>query len=142
MKLHGRIARRLTLSGILLFFSSCVAAQTPSPAGSGAASKRDSDEQHGFTLYESFAGSSNNEGQVMHLTTTGGYVFNRYFSIDLGLPIYFVRAKTLTGTTTTNNGIGDVFTDFRLTLRNPVVNYASALTVALPSGDTQNGRST
>jgi hypothetical protein len=142
MRLQGGIARLLILSGILLFAFSYAAAQGPSPAGSAPAPQKDSDEQRGFTLYEFFGGSSNNEGQVMTLTTTGGYAVNRYFRVDVGVPIYFVRAKTTTGTTTTSNGIGDVFTDFRLTLRNPVVNYAATLTVALPSGDTEKGRST
>lgn len=142
MRLQGGVARLLTIAGMLLLGTGQLVAQAPSPAGSGPAAKKDQEEGRGFTLYEFFGGSSNNEGQVMDLTTTAGYTFNRYFSVDLGVPIYFVRAKTSTGTTATNNGIGDIFTDFRLTLRNPVVNYASTLTLAAPSGDTQKGRST
>jgi hypothetical protein len=64
----------------------------------------------------------------------------------MGVPIYFVRgtSSTSTGTktTTASNGIGDVFSDLRLTFNNPLVNYISTLTGAAPSGDSSRGRST
>src|SRR5260370_39949728 len=64
------------------------------------------DEARGMILYERFLGSSNTLGSFFRLDTTLGYSFNKYFSIDGGLPVFFVRpsetATPLTGARSTN----------------------------------------
>lgn len=102
------------------------------------------DEQKGFKLYEKFEGSSNSFGQVTKLNTTAGYNFNKYFGVDVGVPIFFVRSastSTTTGTSSTND-VGDAYMALRLTVNNPLVNFASTLTGTAPTGDTGGGLST
>src|SRR5713226_6640920 len=111
------------------------------PAGTAAPRKGETQE-HGLTLYESFEGSSNADGQAMDLTSAAGYAFNKHFSWGLGIPIFFTRGTTSTGTNVSNSGLGDIFTDLRLTFKNPAVNYVTALRGAAPSGDTKKGLST
>src|SRR5260370_27751787 len=54
------------------------------------------DESRGLILYERFLGSSNTLGNFLRLDTTVGYSFNKYFSIDGGLPVFFVRPSETT----------------------------------------------
>src|SRR5260370_38301965 len=78
----------------------------------------------------------------MDLTSEAGYVFNKHFSWDLGIPIFFTRGTTSTGTQVSNTGLGDISTNFRLTFKNPPLNYVTTLTGAAPTGDTKKGLST
>ena len=103
------------------------------------------DDSHGLILYERFLGSSNTLANVFRLDTTVGYSFNKYFSVDGGLPVFFVRpSQTVTGTTGTasSNGIGNVYAEFRFALPNPVLNYSSVVTGTAPTGDKNSGLST
>src|SRR5262245_21253828 len=97
-----------------------------------------SESPQGFTLYERFQGSFNSLGAVTRLDTTIGYQLNSHFAAAGGIPIYFVRPSDSTTATTgtrSANGIGNVYGQFRLTLANPTVNYASTVTVSAPTGD-------
>jgi hypothetical protein len=98
--------------------------------------------ERGWLLYESLQGSSNSLGQIVKWSSTGGYNFNQHFGVDFGVPFYFVRASSSTPGATSANGLGDVYTDLRLTLANPVLNYTSTLTGTAPTGNTQQGFST
>jgi hypothetical protein len=107
------------------------------------------DEEKGYTLYEQFEGSSNTLGQVMKFDTSAGYNFNRFWGVDFGIPVYMVRASTTSTSTTTTttslssgNGIGDAYADLRLTVANPLLNYASSLIGRAPTGNTRLGMST
>ncbi len=108
-------------------------AQAPDPAAYDA---------KGWTLFENLEGSSNSLGQVTRLDTSVGYTFNRYFGVDVGVPFYFVHASSSTNGMRSANGLGDVYLDLNLTLRNPVLNYASTLRGTAPTGDTSSGLST
>src|SRR5260370_18395340 len=101
-------------------------AAAQAPAGTAAPRKGETQE-HGLTLIESFEGSSNADGQAMDLTSAAGYVFNKHFSWDLGIPIFFTRATTSTGTKVTNTRLRDIFTALQLTFNNPALNYVTAL---------------
>ncbi len=109
-----------------------------SPAVFGQ-SKQDSGK--GLIWYESLTGTSSSLGTVSRFDSTLGYNFNHHFSVDFGAPILFVHASS--SATTTNlrsaTGIGDIYTDLRLTLRNPLVNFVSNLRGTVPTGSTQNG---
>ena len=103
------------------------------------------DEDRGLIFYERFLGSSNTLGNVFRLDTTVGYSFNKHFSVDGGLPLFFVRpsatATTLAGIADTN-GIGNAYVELRFAAPNPVINFTSALTGAAPTGDKSRGLST
>lgn len=58
-------------------------------AGSAPPAKQGKQEDRGFTLYESFDGSSNTDGQVTDFTSTAGYIFNKHSSVDMGSPDLF-----------------------------------------------------
>src|SRR5713226_7292045 len=73
-------------------------------------------EGKGFTVWGRFQGSANTIGLVTRLDGAAGYNFNRYFGVDAGVPIYFVRpssATTSTFGTSARSGIGNVFADVR-----------------------------
>lgn len=102
----------------------------------------------GWQWVEQFAGSVNTDGQVMALTSSGGYNFSSHLGLVAGLPVYFVHnSSSITSTTTTTsatsvNGIGDFFAGLRLSFPNPAVNYRMSLTGAAPTGDSSKGLST
>jgi hypothetical protein len=99
----------------------------------------------GSTFYTSFQGNSSSLGQVMRLDPSIGYRFNRFFEVDFGLPFYFIRpsvAATQNFAGNSESGLGNSYTDLRLSFRNPVVNYGSTLTVTAPTGDRDKGLST
>ncbi len=102
------------------------------------------EEEKGFTFYETFQGSTNELGQVMKLDTTVGYDFTRHYGVDFGVPFYFVSASSTETSSggASHNGIGDAYAEIRATFNNPLVNYATVLTGAAPTGDTKTGLST
>jgi len=99
-----------------------------------------------ITWIEQFEGSSNTEGQVMLLDSSVGYLFGPHFLVDAGVPLYFVRANTITasGASTTNSvtALGDVYGQVRLTFLNPTLNFKTQLTGRAPTGSTSEGIST
>ena len=95
----------------------------------------------GFTSYAELGGTSNADGQIYELNTSAGYNFSQHFGVDLGIPIYFVRASSSSGETSTN-GIGNPYVDARLKFLNPAVNFGSTLTGFAPVADSKKGLST
>ena len=104
-----------------------------------AQSKEDSGK--GLIWYESVIGSSSSLGTVTRFDSTLGYNFNHHFAVDFGVPVLFVHASSSTATTNLRsaNGIGDVYTDLRFSLRNPAVNFVSTVRGTAPTGSTSNG---
>ena len=104
-----------------------------------------STETSGFAFYERFQGSASSLGWVNQLDTSVGYNFGAHFSLDAGLPVYFIRpsSSTIAATGTSSaNGIGNVYAQLRLSEANRIVNFASTLTGTAPTGDKTNGFST
>jgi hypothetical protein len=104
-----------------------------------------STETSGFAFYERFQGSTSSLGWVNQLDTSVGYNFGAHFSLDAGLPVYFIRpsSSTIASTGTSSaNGIGNVYAQLRLSEANPIVNFASTLTGTAPTGSKTNGFST
>jgi hypothetical protein len=99
------------------------------------------EQQKGFVFSESFQGSSNSEGQVMTLGSSATYWFNEHFNVGVGIPIYFNRSSSPTGTTS-SNGIGNFYADIGASWKGKTLNFASSLTGAAPTGDTAKGLST
>ena len=104
----------------------------PSPAGN----------ERGFVFYEAFEGDSNSDGRVMVLSSSVTYRFYSHFSAGIGIPVYFDQASSSTTGTTSSSGIGNVFAMVHGGWKNPLLNYATALTVTAPSGNTKKGLST
>jgi hypothetical protein len=71
-----------------------------------------------------------------------GYNFSGHFGMDVGIPVYFVRASSTTAGTTSTNGIGNPYLDLRVKYLNPVLNFGSILTGYAPAGDSKKGLST
>jgi hypothetical protein len=129
---------------MLLALTGQLAAQAV-PAGRGPLGGSESQKPtKGFTLYESFEGSTTTDGQVMDLTTTVGYNFGKSFGVDVGVPVYFTRAAApfVTSGLRSGNSLGDVFTDVRFSLEGALLNYSSTITAAAPTGAPGNGTST
>ena len=104
-----------------------------------------STETSGFAFYERFQGSASSLGWVNQLDTSVGYNFGAHFSLDAGLPVYFIRpsSSTIAATgTSSGNGIGNVYAQLRLSEGGRIVNFASTLTGTAPTGDKKNGFST
>jgi len=140
-----KLGSRPNIVGTLLSAALILVAGGTLAAQSVAKPDKPQKEDKGYTLYEQFEGSSNTLGQVLKFDTTAGYNFNKFFGVDLGVSVYIVLAsKTSTGTTApkSTSGMGDVYTDLRLTVDNPLLNYASTLTGRAPTGSTQSGLST
>ncbi len=136
MKFAPRVACLLFSALLLLLAGGNLVAQSPG---------KPTDEEKGYTLYEQFEGSSNTLGQVMKFDTSAGYNFSRFWGVDFGIPVYVVRASASTSTTTplsSGNGIGDAHADLRLTVNNPLLNFASTLIGRAPTGNTRLGMST
>ena len=102
-----------------------------------------------FVIYESFAGDSNADGQVMALNSSATYYFTDHFSARAGIPVYFDHTSsslpptaTAASPSTFSSGIGDIFLAVRAAWKAPLINYATALTGTLPTGETSKGFST
>ena len=99
-------------------------------------------DDKGFTSYAQFAGTSNSDGQVYKLDPSVGYNFSGHFGMDVGIPVYFVRASSTAAGTTSTNGIGNPYVDVRVKYLNPLFNFGSVLTGYAPAGDSKKGLST
>jgi hypothetical protein len=123
-----RLLKGLTALGVCLVFATGLRAQA-TPAA----------ENHGFTLFEEFRGSTSNQGQFTVLDTSIGYDFNQHVGFDIGVPYYFYRAtpNLVPGERHFwDNRVGDPYVDLRLTFENRVLNYATVITAAVPVQET------
>jgi len=107
-----------------------------------AAPAQSVNDDKGFTSYVQFAGTSNSDGQVYKLDPSVGYNFSGHFGMDVGIPVYFVRASSTAAGTTSTNGIGNPYVDVRVKYLNPILNFGSVLTGNAPAGDSKKGLST
>jgi hypothetical protein len=113
-------------------------------AGRLQAQQEDQQDDRGLILYEGLLGNVSSLGGILRLDTTAGYSFGRHFSVDAGLPVYFVRPSTSAaeGGLPDTNGIGNAYLQFRLLFPSSTVNYSTVLTGAVPTGDKAAGLST
>ena len=135
MKWNRNWSTVTVLAGVMLAACSAIYAQQPAGSGGG---------DSGFVLYESFEGSSNTLGQVTRLNSAIGYKFNRFFSVDAGIPVYFINASNtaVASGAQSGNGIGNAYVGLYLTLRNPLLTYESRLTGTAPTGNKDLGLTT
>ncbi len=99
--------------------------------------------ENGLTSYVEFDGTSDGDGQSFTLGSSVGYNFNQHFGVDLGVPVYFVRASSTSTTGSfSTNGIGNPYLDLRLKFSSAPVNFGSKLTGSVPIADSKKGLST
>ena len=105
-------------------------------------------DERGWSFSGSFNGSVNSAGAVTKLDPTWGYHFNKYVSTYVGVPFYFVNLSASDRSTGASNnggfmgGLGNAFLGFRAQVDSDVMNYASTLEFAAPTGDKSRGFST
>src|SRR6266699_1573520 len=110
---------RLFFATLALIATLCgMTAAQAAPAQSG-------NDDKGFTSYVQFAGTSNSDGQVYKLDPSVGYNFSGHFGMDVGIPVYFVRASSTAAGTTSTNGIGNPYVDVRVKYLNPILNFST-----------------
>jgi hypothetical protein len=131
----------------LLVLAAMLFAVTPAVAQKPKADSQDL--QRGFTEFETFQGEANSDASVLKLDSTVGYDFNKHFGVFAGVPLYFshvASSTTTAGTTTTTSsggtGMGNAYLGFALREPNPTLDYASAVTLGVPTGSTSKGLST
>jgi len=106
---------------------------------------QESGESGRFTFEGRLQGSRNSLGNVTRLDTSAGYLFTRHWSLSFGVPYYFVNPSSSTQASTGTspfNGVGNVFSELRFALSNPLANYVSTVTGTAPTGDRDRGLST
>jgi hypothetical protein len=88
----------------------------------------------------------NSEGSLLKLDSAVGYDFNKHFGVFGGLPLYFAHisssstpAGTTSGSTSSNNGLGNLYLGFLGRAPNPTLDYATALTLTAPTASTSSG---
>jgi hypothetical protein len=102
------------------------------------------DAERGIASRLYFGGTSNTLGQIYKLDASAGYRFNKVFSVNAGIPVYFVNASASSTNAgfSSKNGIGNAYVDLRLALNGPSAYFSSVLRGAVPTGDKDEGFST
>jgi hypothetical protein len=132
---RGKILSFAALSAALFIFSLAIP------------NLRAQDQEKGLTFYEEYRGSVNSFGQTTVLDLSGGYNFNKYFGLDVGIPLSFVHREyqNLPSALTPqgwNTNAGDVYLNFRFNGPNRYLNYTSQARTFAPTGSFENGFST
>jgi hypothetical protein len=136
----GKLGRFIGLFAVAMVAIGASAQNLPSPAYSG----------HG--AYELFSfGTSHDSavGWTSEMDSGLGYDFNKTFSMETGVPLYFVGAtttQTQSGTTTSTtdhyNSIGDAYVGLNLHPKLQAFGFATGLVGTAPTGNRTNGIST
>jgi hypothetical protein len=126
------------IQGLLLAILIVAGARAVAAQGSSVATGK---ANGGLDWYEAFEGSTDSSGQVMALTSSATYHFGEHFSVGAGIPVYYNRSTSTTGTTT-NEGIGDLFVTLGASCKGSAINYGTSLTGSAPTGDSAKGLST
>src|SRR5712691_9206633 len=77
-----------------------------------------------FTFNAGVEGSSSRLGSVTRLDASAGYRFHPQWSVDFGVPYYFISPSNSTATatgSTSANGLGNVYTRIRFMSLHPAV---------------------
>jgi hypothetical protein len=99
------------------------------------------EDDRGLTSYVLFGGTANSDGQIYLLNSSIGYNLNKHFGVDLGVPVYFVNASSISGGVS-GNGVGNPSLDVRWKFLSPTLSYGAVLTGSAPLGNTNIGLNT
>ncbi len=151
-RIHQHSLHSLLHSVVLAFIVIAVAgpvlkAQSPNPAATGPSSATSGGFVPGWTLGTRFEGSASSDGSVYDIGTAIGRNFTHHFAADVGVPVYFIGTPTSVKQSNTGAvsgvGLGSVFVDLRMNYPSEtLLNYASAVHLTAPTGDTKKGLST
>ncbi|HLH29609.1 MAG TPA: hypothetical protein VKY31_00295 [Terriglobia bacterium] len=101
------------------------------------------EEDHGWSFAQRFQGISNSAGLILKTSSTATYSFNANIKAYAGLPVYFARAASTSGSSTSfMSGLGNAYSGFLVTAGGPSLRYTSDLTGTVPTGDQSRGFST
>ena len=122
--------------------SSCLLLVT-APAETGpAAANKNATEEKGFTLTETYEGSGNSDGFITDINSTAGYVFNRHFSVNMGVPYLFVSPSSSKTGATSASGMGNPSLGFRYSTKGPLLDFSTGLSGGVPVASSAKGLST
>jgi len=133
MKVETRL---LAILSCLCFLAVAAAAE----AGSGAV--KTAGEEKGFTLTETYEGSGNSDGFITDINSTAGYVFNRHFSVNMGVPYLFISPSSSKTGTTSASGFGNPSISLKYSAKGPLLDFTTGLSGAFPVASTAKGLST
>ncbi len=108
-----------------------------------AASAQES--ERGATAQVSFDSTVNSLGAIVRVDPVAGYRINRYFAIDVGLPMYFVRSSATAAAdvgASSGTGLGNAHASLRFSFDTSSITYRPSVTVTAPTGDESRGFST
>ena len=94
MQLNMSFIRHSVLALSVILWSSFL---VPSPRAQTTPVESAHGTDIGWQWVEQFAGSANTDGQVMALTSSGGYNFSSHLGLIAGLPAYFVHNSSYAG---------------------------------------------
>jgi hypothetical protein len=133
MKVETRL---LAILSCLCFLAVGAAAK----AGPGAI--KTAGEEKGFTLMETYEGSGNSDGFITDINSTAGYVFNRHFSVNMGVPYLFISPSFSKTGTTSASGFGNPSLSSKYSAKGPLLAFSTGLSGAFPAASTAKGLST
>jgi hypothetical protein len=123
--------RRCLLGSLLVFAIPLCAQEQPA--------------SNGLQFNANVQGSYNSLGEITRLDASAGYIFNRHFQADIGLPYYLVSPSEAPNAATASGflqGIGNAYAQVRFLLPSPALDYISTVTGTAPTGDRNKGLST
>jgi hypothetical protein len=99
-------------------------------------------EEKVFTWTETYEGSGDTDGFVTDINSTVGYIFNRHFSMNMGVPYLFISPSSSKTGTTSVAGIGNPYVGLRYSRKGPILDFSTSLNGAVPTASSTNGLST
>jgi hypothetical protein len=132
--------RNVFASALMVLFAAIALSGAAIAQGNPESGTKD---QTGFTSYVEFDGTTNSVGQEYILDSNVGYIFTKHFSMDVGVPFYFITtASSDTTGSTSASGIGNPLAGLRWRFPNDRLNFGTALTLSAPLGDKSLGVNT
>src|ERR1700687_1704901 len=99
-------------------------------------------EQNGFTWTEIYEGSGNSDGFITDINSTVGYAFAKHFSMDMGVPYFFLHPSTSKTGATSTNGMGSPNLGLTYSAKGSALDFSTTLNSAIPTASTAKGLST
>ncbi len=121
---------------------SCLLAVAAASEAVPSAATKAAVEKKGFTLTETYEGSGNSDGFITDIDSTVGYVFNRHFSVNMGVPYLFVSPSSSKTGASSTSGMGNPSLGFKYSTKGPLLDFSTGLSGALPVASSAKGLST
>src|ERR1700686_4962636 len=141
-QLMGALIMKVEPRLFAILASSCLLAVTALAEAVPSAATKAAGEDKGFTLTETYEGSGNSDGFITDINSTVGYVFNRHFSVNIGVPFLFVSPSSSKTGTSSTSGMGNPSLGFRYSTKGPLLDFSTGLSGALPVASSAKGLST